>query len=146
MRHCDVARHTGRLEPSVRFCLGFAEASGLVIDGWVEHEFSDQFAGGGVDDADVETADQHQHGGSGVGSADADVVQPAGVAEGERAVAVDHVAADSWLRLGLWWAGRGGFGSGVVAAKGVCRFRERCGRRVKRHDFRAALIRAAPAV
>jgi hypothetical protein len=73
----------------------------LVIDSWVEDKFADEFAGGGVDDADVAVVDQHQDGGSGVGSSDADVVQPAVVAEGEFAVAVDHIAADPGLRLGL---------------------------------------------
>jgi hypothetical protein len=32
---CDVARHTGHLEPSARLCWGVANASGLVVDGWV---------------------------------------------------------------------------------------------------------------
>jgi hypothetical protein len=36
-----------------------------------------------------------------VGSSDADVVQSAVVAEGEFAVAVDYIAADPGLRLGL---------------------------------------------
>jgi hypothetical protein len=76
------------------------DASGLVIHGWVEDQLADELTGGGVDDADVEAVDQHQDGGSGVGSADADVVQPARVAEAEFAVVVDHVAADSGLRLG----------------------------------------------
>jgi hypothetical protein len=66
----------------------------LIIHGWVEDEFPDDFAGGGVDDADVEAVYQHQDGGSGVGSADADVVESARVAEAEFAVAVDDVAAD----------------------------------------------------
>jgi hypothetical protein len=58
-----------------------------------------------VDDANVEAVDQHQDRGSGVGSADANVVQPACVAEGEFAVAVDHIAADAGLRIGLGRAG-----------------------------------------
>jgi hypothetical protein len=86
---CDVARHTGRLEPLTRLLACFADASGLVVHGWVEDEFSDDLAGGGVDDTDVKTVDQHQDGGSGVGSADADVVQSAVVAEAEFAVGVE---------------------------------------------------------
>jgi hypothetical protein len=78
---------------------GLAEASALVIHGWVEDELSDDFAGGGVDDADVEVVDQHQDMGSGGGSADADVVESAVVAEADLAVAVDDVAANSGLRL-----------------------------------------------
>ena len=49
----------------------------LVALGWVEGEF----AGGGVDDADVEILDQNGDAGSGVGSADADGVELAAVAQ-----------------------------------------------------------------
>ena len=83
----------------------------------------------GVDDADVEAVDQHQDGGSGVGSADADVVQSACVAQAEFAAAIDHVAADPWLRLGSVSAG-GGFRPGLVGTAGVRRSRERCGRQL----------------
>jgi hypothetical protein len=86
----------------------------LIIHGWVEDQFADDLAGGGVDDADVEAVDQHQDGGSGVGSADPDVVQPAVVAEAEFAVAVDDVAADPGLRLAIRGGWRAGFGSGLV--------------------------------
>ncbi len=33
---CDVARHTGRLEPLTRLWSGLADTSSLVIHGWVE--------------------------------------------------------------------------------------------------------------
>jgi len=46
----------------------------LVVAGGVEGEFAEDFAGGGVDDADVVVVGQEQDGGSGVGLADADVV------------------------------------------------------------------------
>jgi hypothetical protein len=49
-------------------------AGGLVVPGWVEGEFAEEFAGGGVDDADVEVVHEHEDAGSGVGSSDADVV------------------------------------------------------------------------
>jgi hypothetical protein len=49
----------------------------LVVLGGVEGEFTQQFAGGGVDDPDVEVLDEEQDVGSGVGSPDPDVVQPA---------------------------------------------------------------------
>jgi hypothetical protein len=52
-------------------------AGGLVVAAGVEGELSEQFAGGGVDDADAQVADQEQDVGSGVGSPDADVVQAA---------------------------------------------------------------------
>jgi hypothetical protein len=69
-------------------------AGGLVVAGGVEGELAEEFAGGGVDDADVEVVDEDQDVGSGVGSPDADVVQAAGVAEGDHAGVVDPVAAD----------------------------------------------------
>ena len=53
LHHCDVARHAGRLEPLTRLWSGLADTLGLVIDGWVEVWSSDDFAGGGVDGADV---------------------------------------------------------------------------------------------
>jgi len=45
---------------------------GLVVAGGVEGQFAQEFAGGGVDDSDVEVLDEHDHVGSGVGSSDAD--------------------------------------------------------------------------
>ena len=67
---------------------------GLVIPGRVEGEVAEEFAGGLVDDADVEVLDQQQDVGSGVGSSDADVVDAAVVADGDNAGAVDAAAAD----------------------------------------------------
>lgn len=51
---------------------------GLVAAGWVEGEVSEEFAGLGGDDSDVEVVDEHHDFGSGVCAADADVVHPAG--------------------------------------------------------------------
>jgi len=53
--------------------------------GWGRDELGQEFAGGGVDDADVEVVDREEDLGSGVGSADADVVESSVVAEGETA-------------------------------------------------------------
>ena len=53
----------------------------LVAACGVEGEVAEEFAGGGVDDADVEIRDEEDDGGSGVGAADADVVHAAGAAE-----------------------------------------------------------------
>ena len=47
----------------------------MVALGGVEHELAQQFAGGGIDDPDVEVLDKDQDVGSGVGSADADGVE-----------------------------------------------------------------------
>ena len=37
-------------------------AGGLVVAGGVEDQFAEEFAGGGVDDADVQVLDEHQDG------------------------------------------------------------------------------------
>jgi hypothetical protein len=70
-------------------------AGALVAVGCVEGELAEQFAGGCVDDADVQVLDWDEDVGSGVGSADADGVEPAAVAQGDLAAGVDAVAADS---------------------------------------------------
>ena len=75
--------------------LGFGCVDGLVVAGGVDGEFAEEFAGGGVDDADVEVVDQHQDVGPGVGSADADVVEAAVDSEGDAAGLVDAVGADA---------------------------------------------------
>lgn len=59
----------------------------MVVAGGVEGEVSEEFAGGGVDDADVEVLDQDDD----VGSSDADGVEPALVAQGDLAGLVDAV-------------------------------------------------------
>ena len=58
-------------------------AGGLVALFWVERQLAEEFAGDGVDDADVQVLDQEQDAGSGVGAADADVVEASLVAEGD---------------------------------------------------------------
>jgi hypothetical protein len=68
---------------------------GLVVAGGVQYEFAYELAVVLGDDAQVEVAGQDQHAGPGPGVADADVVQLAGVTDGEFAVFVDAVAADS---------------------------------------------------
>ncbi|GAA4748845.1 hypothetical protein GCM10023328_34170 [Modestobacter marinus] len=105
-------------------------AGGLVVAGGVEGEFAEEFAGGGVDDADVQVLDQEQDVGSGVGSADADVVEAAGQAEAEAAGGVDAVGADPVVgcrgcgrRRGRLWAVRrrrwpGWLGAAVTDAGG----------------------------
>jgi len=69
----------------------------LVVPGGVEDQLAQEFAGGGVDDADVEVLDEEEDAGSGVGSSDADVVQSAVVAQGDGAGVVDAVAADPFV-------------------------------------------------
>jgi hypothetical protein len=92
----------------------------LVVAGGVEGEVAEEFAGGGVDDADVEVVDEEDDGGLGVGSADADVVEAAVVAEGDGAGLVDAVVADAVVGsgFGACWAGLG---------KQGCRRRRGCG-------------------
>ena len=55
-------------------------AGGLVVAGGVEGEFAEQFAGGGVDDADVQVLDEEQDASSGVGASGSDVVNASLVA------------------------------------------------------------------
>jgi hypothetical protein len=47
----------------------------LVALGWVEDELAEEFAGGCVDDPDVEVLDEDGDAGSGVGPSDADGVE-----------------------------------------------------------------------
>jgi hypothetical protein len=70
-------------------------AGGLVVLAGVEDEFADEFAGAGVDDADVQVLDQEQDAGAGVGAADADVGELSVVPEGDEAGGVDAVGADA---------------------------------------------------
>jgi hypothetical protein len=91
---------------------GWAACS-LVAPGGVEGEFAEQFAGGVVDDPDLEVADEEEDGGSGVGSPDADLVEASLVAQGDLAGVVDDVFADAVVGWGAR-AGRGGFGAGGV--------------------------------
>ena len=83
----------------------------MVALGRVEDQLADEFAGGGVDDADVEVLDQDDDAGSRVGSADADGVERPAVAQGDLACLVDAVAADAFVGVvgavpGGWpWVG-----------------------------------------
>ena len=67
----------------------------MVVAAGVEDQFSYEFSGVFGDDPDVAVADEHEDRGVCSVAADADVVQAAGVAEGEFAVAVDAVFADA---------------------------------------------------
>ncbi len=80
---CDVSGHPGRPNPidvgsAVRRSAGRSGWSpgALVALGWVEDELPDEFAGDGVDDADVKVLDEDDDAGSGVGSVDADGAEP----------------------------------------------------------------------
>ena len=67
----------------------------MVVPGGVEDELAQEFAGGGVDDSDVEVLDEDQDAGSVVDAADADVVQAPGHPQGDGAGLVDAVGADA---------------------------------------------------
>src|SRR5262249_56529141 len=117
----------GHAEPTSGFGVaGFAErsggrswraAGGLVVAAWIQGELAEQFAGGGVDDADVQVLDEQQDVGSGVGPADADVVELAAVAEGDGAGFADDVGADAVMGVGAPIAG-GGLGPGGIRGGG----------------------------
>src|SRR6202167_3120082 len=66
----------------------------------VEGELAQEFAGGGVDDADVQVLDEEQDAGSGVAAAGADVVEPSLGAEGDEPGVVDAVGADAVVGVG----------------------------------------------
>ena len=93
---------------------------GLVVAVGVDGEFAEEFAGGGVDDADVEVVDQHQDAGSGVGPADADVVEAAVDAEGDAAGLVDAVGANPVVVVGSAQLIGAGLGSGGVGGSWGC--------------------------
>ena len=70
-----------------------------------------------VDDADVQVIDEQADRGAGEAGAEADVVQPAVVAQSDRAPSVDLVGPDPVVG-GDDRAGRNGFGSGGVGLGG----------------------------
>ena len=78
-----------------------------------EDQLAEEFAGDGVDDADLEVLDEQDDVGSGVGSADADVVESAVVAQGDGAGFVDAVVADPVVGVGV--AGRSGRALGMAS-------------------------------
>jgi hypothetical protein len=94
-------------------------AGWLVAAGGVECEGADDFAGGGMDDADVEFVDEQDDWGACVGSADADVEHGAGVAQGDFAGVVDAVVADTELAVGAVVSGCG-CGACGVGGGGCC--------------------------
>ena len=80
-------------------------------------EVADDFAGGGVDDADVGVSDEHDDGGSVEGSAEANVVEVEVAVDAEADVAVaDAVVADSEVVVGA--AAGLCFGAGLVGGGG----------------------------
>jgi hypothetical protein len=98
---------------------GWADG-GLVAAIEVEGQFAGEFAGAGVDDADVQVLDQdqdqEQDAGHGVGPGDADVVKASLAAKGDEPCVVDPVGADAVVGVGAAVAGDGlgpgGAGSG----------------------------------
>jgi hypothetical protein len=112
---------------------GFWRSSGgLVVAGEVDGELAEEFAGEGVDDADVEVLGEEQDVGSGVGSADAEVVQLAAQAKGHAAGLVDPVVADPVVGVGVPAAGWEGLGQGRVDRVG--------GGSVRQRSVRAQLV------
>lgn len=116
----------------------FGSADGLVVTGRVEGELAEGFAGGRVEDADVEAFDDEQDAGAFVDAADADVVEFPVVAQGDRPGFVDGVGADAaWsggcgeVAGGLWaWWCRSRRGWRDAGATGGARARcIRCRRR-----------------
>jgi hypothetical protein len=98
-------------------CGSVRPPGGLVVAAGVEGQGAEELAGGGAHDPDVQVLDEQDDVGSGVGPADADVVELAGVAEGDAAGVVDDVAADPVVGVGVAAAG-GGFGPRGVGGRG----------------------------
>ena len=73
--------------------------SWLVVLAGIDGELAQQFAGDGVDDADVEVLGEQDDVGSFVGSADADVAQLAVDAQGHGPGLVDAVVPDPVVGL-----------------------------------------------
>ena len=91
----------------------------MVVAGGVEDEFADEFAAVFGDDPQVAVAGQDEHPGAGPGPADADVVESAGVADGELAVGVHPVPADAEVLADLdALSGGDGVGSGGPGGDG----------------------------
>ena len=76
----------------------------------------DELVAGFADDGDGVDGDQDQYRGVRMGASDAEVVQAAGVAQGEFAELVDGVVADA--EVFEWLARWVGFGSGEVGLFG----------------------------
>ena len=87
---------------------------GLVVASGVYVELCEKFAGGGVDDPDVEVLDEQQDVGSGVGSADADVAQSAGDAQGDVAGFAHGVVAHAPVVVVAAVGGGGGLRSSLI--------------------------------
>jgi hypothetical protein len=101
---CDVSGHRNDPEPlmgSGSFWLGAGwAAEWLVVAGLVDGELADEFAGGGVDDPDVQVVNEHEDGRAGVLVAGADVVEFPVDAQGELAGWVGAVGADAVVGVG----------------------------------------------
>ncbi|WIY83946.1 hypothetical protein [Propionimicrobium sp. PCR01-08-3] len=67
----------------------------LVVAGWVDGVFGDDFAGGAVDGHGVGAVCEEEDSRVGVGSADGEVSEFSGVSDGDGSSFVDEVVADS---------------------------------------------------
>ena len=86
----------------------------MVVAGGVEGEVAQEFAGVGVDDADVVVLREEDDALVGVGAADADVVESPVDAWGDDAGFVDGVGADAVVGVVFAAGGWAGFGVGGV--------------------------------
>ena len=93
------------------------QPAGLVVPAGVQDQFAHQLTGVAVDDADVQVVDEQADRGAGEPGAEADVVQPAVVAHGDTAAAVDLVVSDPVVG-GDDRAAWNGFGPGLIGLGG----------------------------
>jgi hypothetical protein len=122
----DVSGHPGHPEPAsgfgvLRFSWWWAgwPAGSVVAAVGVEGEVTEDLAGGGVDDADVEVGDEHDDAGSGVGAADGDVMEVAVDAQGDVAAGGDAVVSDPEVGVAAAVAGAGLGPGGVGDGRGA---------------------------
>jgi hypothetical protein len=62
LAHIVMSQDIGETSNPQFVSRGLADALGLVIDGRVENQVTDELAGGGVDDPDIAAVDQHKDG------------------------------------------------------------------------------------
>src|SRR5829696_6667848 len=121
------------------------QPAGLVVPAGVQDQFAHQLTGVAVDDADVQVVDEQADRGAGEPGAEADVVQPAVVAHGHTAAAVDLVVSDPAVG-GDDRAAWNGFGPGLIGLGGGCAgpTRDAAGRCCSRSGTGSAGVAARP--
>ncbi len=96
---------------------GLLSFLGLVVPVGVDQVFGEEFAGGPGGDECLGSVQEQEYSGTAVRAADAEVAEPAGVADGDRADVVDGVVADPPVLVAVSESGFG-FREGPVCLAG----------------------------